>query len=197
MKKKIAVTGGIGSGKSTLLQFIREAGYPVFSCDELYKEILQTPAYVEKIAARFPQCVTEGEIDKRKLAATVFQNETERLALNAIAHPLVMQALDEKMEQQTEPLVFAEVPLLFEGGYQELFDKVIVLLREERARISSVVHRDNLLKKEVEDRISSQLDYNSKRAQELFQADSVIVLYNDQTEKELKNKINALLLDWK
>ena len=49
MQKKIAITGGIGSGKSIALDFIRGLGYPVYSCDEIYKEVLLSKKYIEKI----------------------------------------------------------------------------------------------------------------------------------------------------
>ncbi len=194
MKRKIAITGGIGSGKSTLCRQIREMGYPVFSCDELYKNILQSPDYVEEVAARFPACITEGKIDKTRLAATVFKNETERKALNAIAHPLVMSALSKNMDECTSDLVFAEVPLLFEGGFQSQFDNVIVLLRERANRISSVVRRDGLLPQEVEDRIFAQFDYYSKEAQEIFKQCNAVVIDNSQSEEVLKRKIKEVLL---
>ncbi len=193
MKRKIAITGGIGSGKSTVLQRIAQAGYPVFSCDELYKALLHSPAYIKKIAERFPACVIDGKIDTARLAAVVFKEKGEREALNKIAHPLVMQALFERMESCAGALVFAEVPLLFEGGYQNQFDNVIVVLREKMDRISSVVRRDGLLPQEVADRMSAQLDYTSKEAEKLFLDSKILLLENNQTEKDFYKKIDELL----
>ncbi len=195
MGKKIAITGGIGSGKSTVSRRIKEAGYPVFSCDELYKNILRNPTYVQKVAARFPTCVTNGEIDRAKLASVIFKNERERAALNSIAHPLVMQALFSRMEESESRLVFAEVPLLFEGNFQSQFDKVIVVLREKERRIASVVRRDGLLPAEVEDRILAQFDYQSKEAEKIFKEGEVILIENNQTEEELNKKIDKILCE--
>ena len=45
----VAITGGIGSGKSLVLQFLREMKFPVFSCDELYKQVIVSKEYIEKI----------------------------------------------------------------------------------------------------------------------------------------------------
>ncbi len=194
MKRKIAITGGIGSGKSTVSRRIQQAGYPVFSCDELYKNILHNPTYIEKIKERFPSCIIDGEIDKRKLASIVFKNKEQRAALNSIAHPLVMQALFQRMEECTSHLVFAEVPLLFECNYQTQFDEVIVVLREKTERIASVVRRDGLLPAEVGDRISSQFDYHAQEAKNVFDACGAILIDNNQTEEELKQKIDRLLV---
>ncbi len=196
MKQKIAITGGIGSGKSTALQCLKELGYPVFSCDEVYKEVIVSPVYVEKIATRFPTCVQEGKIDRAILAALVFKKKEERLALNAIAHPLIMQALHKKMDEVDAELVFAEVPLLFEGNYQNQFDKIIVVLRERGARISAVVQRDVLSTQAVESRMSAQFDYASHYAQELFKTCNAILIYNNTTKEELKEKIKNSIASW-
>ncbi len=193
MKLKIAVTGGIGSGKSAVLKYISQAGYPTFSCDELYKEILSSPGYIKKIAERFPICITNGQIDKSKLATIVFKDKKERDALNAIAHPMVMKALYERMEECDNVLVFAEVPLLFEGEFQSQFDRVIVVLRNKAERISSLMLRDGLLLQEVEDRILAQFDYDGKSAQKVFEECNAIIVYNNQSEEDLKKQIQRIL----
>ena len=38
-QSKIAVTGGLGSGKSAVCQILKDLGYPVFSCDEINREL--------------------------------------------------------------------------------------------------------------------------------------------------------------
>ena len=48
MGKKIAITGGIGSGKSYVAKYIKRLGYPVFSCDDIYKEITNSATYLKK-----------------------------------------------------------------------------------------------------------------------------------------------------
>ena len=47
--KKIAITGGIGSGKSTVSKILKDFGFQVFSCDEIYKNIAKSPEYIKKI----------------------------------------------------------------------------------------------------------------------------------------------------
>ena len=67
MQKKVAITGGIGSGKSTVSEIIKKSGYPVFSCDEIYGELLSDTAYIETLRTRFPSAVRNGKIDKKQL----------------------------------------------------------------------------------------------------------------------------------
>ena len=63
--KKVAITGGIGSGKSTALRILKDMGYPVYSCDEIYKEILTRADYVVEVGRIFPNTVENGKINKR------------------------------------------------------------------------------------------------------------------------------------
>ena len=91
MKKKIAITGGIGSGKSEAIKIIKELGFPVFSCDEIYKEIIFSKEYVQRIEENFPTCVKNGIIDRKELSAIVFANREKRDLLNSLSHPLIME----------------------------------------------------------------------------------------------------------
>ena len=84
-KMKIAICGGIGSGKSTVASVLRELGYPVFSCDEIYTEIINSAQYIEKIALTFEGVVIDGKIDRSKLAEQVFADNEKLQKLNAIS----------------------------------------------------------------------------------------------------------------
>ena len=84
-KIKIAVTGGIGSGKSLALRYISQMGYPVFSCDEIYKEVIQSPAYIKQIALLFPNVIANGKIARDRLAKLIFEDSENREKINNIA----------------------------------------------------------------------------------------------------------------
>ena len=90
---KIAITGGIGSGKSVVVTLLKESGYAVFSCDEIYKEIILSRKYVQKIEELFPEAVVNGQIDRKKLGEIVFADEEKRKHLNTLSHPIIMQSL--------------------------------------------------------------------------------------------------------
>ncbi len=163
MIQKIAITGGIGSGKSCVLEEIKKHGYEGSSCDEIYKEVIHQKEYVEKIKGVFPSAVKKGEdgeeIDRKELSRIVFQDEGALKQLNEIAHPLIMSALEKKMNAAQGEYVFAEVPLLFEGNYQDIFDRVIVVLRDKKLRVEAIVRRDGVETREAELRIERQFDY--------------------------------------
>lgn len=153
--KKIAVTGGIGSGKSYVCALLREMGYPVFSCDEINRRLWRDQSYRAELAARFPDCVQGGEIGRELLAKKVFSDRTALEKLNAFSHPRIMRALIAEMNR-ADGVSFAEVPLLFEGGYEPLFDGVIAVRRPAEARIWAVMERDGLSRAQVQARMRKQ-----------------------------------------
>ena len=183
---KIAVTGGIGSGKSSVTKIIREKGFPVFSCDEINKQLLTKKDYINRIEKIFPEAVEGEKIINSRLAEIVFSDETALKKLNSVSHPLIMNELNRQMNSR-KGLVFAEVPLLFEGGYEDLFHKIIVVCREKEQRILSVMQRDHSDREAVLSRISRQYDYSQPIP------GSVIFLNNDSTISELENKVVDLL----
>lgn len=198
MKKlKIAVTGGIGSGKSKALQILSEKGYPTFSCDEIYKSIINTKEYVMLVEKHFPTCVTSGKIDKTKLAQVIFEDPQKRSTLNEIAHPLILKSLFDQMLNANSQITFAEVPLLFEEGLEGRFDGVIVIKREISERIKAIQLRDNISKEAAEKRIFSQFDYYTKDAIQRFQKCNAIVIENNDNililEKQVDNALNSIM----
>ncbi len=153
--KRVAVTGGIGSGKSSLLAIFREMGYTVVSCDEVSARLWEDGAYRKELAQLFPDCVLNGQLNKSVLSALVFADDLAREKLNAFSHPYILRRVLENMK---EGLCFAEVPLLFEGGYEGLFDAVIAVRRKRETRIAAVRTRSGLSREEVEQRMRCQFD---------------------------------------
>ena len=183
----VAVTGGIGSGKSTVIGMIRKMGYPVFSADEISRTIYADPRIQEKIKRHFPECISEMGIDRAKLSGIVFSDKGRLEMLNSITHPAIMENLFLEMEKSTSVLVFAEVPLLFEEGYERRFDQVIVVLRDRESRIASVQARDGLSKEEVVARIKNQFDYEKNKII------AHTLIYNDGDLNALYQKVERAI----
>lgn len=159
---KIAITGGIGSGKSAVAAVIRRSGYKVVSADEAYRRISGRADYLSAVKKLFPDAV-KGEspaLDRAVLAAEVFADGKKRAALNELAHPLIMKEMFE--EAKGERVAFFEVPLLFEGGYEDRFDKVIVVMRDEAKRAESVCVRSGMSMEQAKARMRAQVDYGAK-----------------------------------
>lgn len=185
---KIAVTGGIGSGKTTVCNLIKSKGYPVFSCDDVYAELLNCGKLTNRIVEEFGEAVlSNGKIDRRKLSACVFGDEFKLKKLNEITHSEIFKEIFSQSEKYNG-LVFFEVPLLFEGGYQNLFDEVIVVLRALNDRISSVKLRDNLSVDEIKKRIDNQFDYDNCDFAQYY------AIHNQGKIDNMRDSISELLL---
>ena len=193
-KKKIAITGGIGSGKSEVSKIIKSLGYEVFSCDEINAELLKKRKVLKQLKVLFPTTVKgffRPKLDKRALSSVVFSDKSALEDLNGLLHPLIMETLLSKMEKAKAKAVFSEVPLLFEEGYHDLFDSVIVVKRDKEERIKSVIKRSNLTKEEVIRRINNQIDYDKLD----FKGLNIIVNDKDiDTLKENTKKTLDLIL---
>ena len=192
-KVKIAITGGIGSGKSTVARYFKEKGFPVFSCDEIYKEIYKTSEYQLVLAETFPDCIKNGKIDKQLLSQMVFSTPEALQTLNKLAHTRIMSTLYQRMSDAETQVVFAEVPLLFEGGYENAFDQVIVVLRDEAQRIKAVSLRDNITKEAVKSRMKSQFDYNNFENIQTLKKRGYIFVKNDFDEVCLRERLEEFL----
>ena len=183
---KIAITGGLGSGKSEFCGILREMGYPVFSCDEINRELWKDPSFLSELAGLFPDCLSDGLPDKTKLSRKVFSDERARARLNAFSQPRIMQELISRMNG-FRTAVFAEVPLLFEGGYEKLFDAVIALRRDKETRISAVNKRDGLTRTDALARIQRQFDPDR------LEEKQCLIVENNGDRTALKRKAEMIL----
>ena len=157
---KVGLTGGIGSGKTTVAKIFEMLGIPVFDADSNAKQLMNTNALIKKelIAAFGKSIFNDDGLDRKKLAAIVFNDEQKLKQLNSIVHPETIKASEEWVKQQQSKYVIKEAALLFESGSNKELDLVIGVIAPKEIRIERVIARDSTSKKEVELRISKQND---------------------------------------
>ena len=137
----VAITGGIGAGKSEALRAFARHGAATVSSDEIVHHLLRRPDVRDAVVARMGNGIVspDGEIDRGALATVVF-NDREALGwLEELLHPLVSAEYLQWREQLAElpdaPRVcVTEVPLLYETGGDERFDKVVVITAPSKLR---------------------------------------------------------------
>ena len=145
----VAITGGIGAGKSEALYAFRKAGAATVSSDEIVHHLLRSDPDVKRAIVReLGEGVLgeDGEIDRRRVAGVVFADRAKLDFLEQLLHPLVSReylAWREQLAGLPNPpeVCVTEVPLLYETGGDERFDKVVVItapakLREQRRRVA-------------------------------------------------------------
>ena len=179
---KVAVTGGIGAGKSEFMRAVKELGIRTYSADEINAELLRDKRYIEKLSAAFPLAVKDGKVDKAALREEVFSDGKKRKTLNALAHPEIRR----KIEEITGDAV-VEVPLLFESGMTDLFDRVIVVTAGEDVRINRIVSTRNISKDLAKNIIKNQATDDER----IKRADYVAI--NDDTRKDLYEQAKNII----
>lgn len=133
MLKKIAVTGGIASGKTTVCQMFKEMGAAVFFADEIVHELFSNRKLIEKIMSEFGEKILQnGQIDRNALGDLVFKDPQKLKRLEAILHPMVLDRIEEEYVKAKGLFFVAEIPLLYEIGFEERFDIVVAVIADEK-----------------------------------------------------------------
>ncbi len=192
---KIAITGGIGSGKSVAVKILKESGYKCFSADKIYNDLLKNEEFVISLSEYMgvPPIMTNGktEFNKNAVSDLVFTDKNALKRLNEYTHPVVMKILADKISRaESEKIVFAEVPILFEEGYDKLFDYVFVIKRKFDVRLINTMSRDGKSEEEVRKVVKSQFDY-----EKILQSDNVFIVDNNGSLDDLKEKLFTIIND--
>jgi dephospho-CoA kinase len=170
-KKKrllIGITGGIGAGKSALGTVYRELGYPVFSADEIAREVvLPGSAALSEIRAAFGDSVIlpDGTLDRAQLRARIAADSNFRYQLEAITHPRIQErslALAQQAFEGGAEIVFYEAPLLFEAKSNHGMDKVICVHAPDSVRLARAVQRDGGSREQAEKLLKAQMPQEKK-----------------------------------
>jgi dephospho-CoA kinase len=158
MSSLIAITGGIGAGKSVVSALLRRMGYRVYDCDSRAKALMAGDGEIQRrLTLEFgPEIVTDGVVDRRRLASIVFADRQRLLKLNAIVHKAVGDDLRRWATDEPEPPLFVETAILYQSGLDRVVDGVWEVTAPDRLRVARVVARSGLTPDEVRARIDSQ-----------------------------------------
>lgn len=176
----VGITGSIGSGKSVVSHIFETMGVPVYYSDNEAKKLYDDIAFQEKLRATFGENIFDekGVPDKKAIACLVFNDVSALQQLNALIHPSVKTHFIEWAQKQElkHPYVIQESALLFEAGFDSLFDKIITVYANRETLISRIQKRDNLSEEQILARMRNQLSPEEKKKR----ADFVII--NDETQ---------------
>lgn len=174
----VGLTGGIGSGKTTVCEVLRVLGIPIFDADGAGKRLLaEDPMLRAAVTERFGAAIyADGVLDRKALAAIVFNDAAALADLNALVHPAVRRAFRAWATGQQAPYVVMESALLADTGGHAGFDRVIVVSAPERLRIARVMQRDGVGEEAVKVRLRNQVSEEER----LLIAHHVVV--NDDTQ---------------
>ena len=171
---KIGLTGSIACGKSAVSQYLRELGYFVADADAISRSLTAPGGQaLPLLREAFGDGIFDGDmLNRRRLGGIVFGDADKRAQLNAILHPLIIRTFQTELNEHDAPdtLVFGDVPLLYECGMAQMFDRIFVVSASRETQIARLLARDGLSRKDAERRIDAQMPL----AQKCALADAVI-----------------------
>jgi dephospho-CoA kinase len=166
---RVGLTGGLASGKTFVGRALAEMGCFLIQADQLGHQVMAKDAEAYRpILAEFGETILDenSSIDRRKLAALVFNNPDLLHKLNAIVHPAVRvrgKLLAEAFAQR-EPhgICVYEAAILVETGSFREYDRLIVASCSEQQQVERAVLRDHLTRDEVLSRLRRQMPLEEK-----------------------------------
>jgi dephospho-CoA kinase len=186
----VALTGGIGAGKSTALAALERVGAAVLSTDAVVHQLYESAEVRDAVVARFgAEVAPGGVVDRGELAARAFAVDGDLGWLEGLLWPLVRERVDTWRKQQmavrpAPRAIVVEVPLLFEGGGEEMYDATIAVIADEPVREARAQARGH---RALAERDARQLSQQEKAARSSY------VVVNDGNVQELEHKLSSIL----
>jgi len=187
----IGLTGSIGMGKTETARMFARLGVPVYDADAAVHALYEPGgAAVAEIARQFPDCVTEGRVDRRRLGARVTANAREFEALEKLVHPLVardQQRFLAETERHGAEMVVLDIPLLLESGGEKRVDAVVVVSAPADVQRARVLARAGMTADKLDSILAKQMPDAEKRAKAHF------VIETDKGLEHAFNEVKAVI----
>jgi dephospho-CoA kinase len=199
----IGITGGISTGKSTFCDCLREIvpAAKFFDADLAAHLLAELPEVKQEILGQFGSVVfsPDGDLNRTKLRAIVFEDAAKRRALEQILHPRIRrQWMAEAKKHRNSPVFFfADIPLLYETSGETLCERVVVVACSRNVQLDRLAKCKSLKDSEAEQMINSQmpLEEKIKRADHVVwnngdcatlmeQAKELVALWQEQSWKK-------------
>lgn len=183
----VGLTGNFGMGKSTVLRLFKTLGAYTIDADELVRDIFKKPDPINRIAALMgKEVITKKHVlNKNRLASIIFNDPEKRKTLEGIIHPEVLKAAmnikSTILLRDPHAIILFEVPLLFEAGYEKIFDRVIVVYCNKKTAITRLI-RKGFSKEEAIKRMQAQMPISRKKAKADFLIDNNLSMSNTKLQ---------------
>jgi dephospho-CoA kinase len=187
---RVGLTGGIASGKSAAAHRFGELGVPIIDADVSSRRVVaRGSSGLAQIVERFGAGVLSpsGELDRGALRNLIFNDPTQRRALEAILHPLIRKDMDDQASAVRYPYMVLVIPLLVESADpRKRVDRILVVDATEETQIERLKNRDGGSEQQARSILAAQVS----RAARLAAADDV--LPNTGSIEELRTRVDEL-----
>ncbi|WP_107995979.1 dephospho-CoA kinase [Trichococcus paludicola] len=189
----LGLTGSIATGKSTVAKLFLSAGIPVVDADLGARAVVLPGAPgLADIIEHFGEAylLPDGTLDRKRLGALIFSDREKRKELDALLKERIndwIQAEKERYISEGHNLIVLDIPLLYEGGYEDSCDAVMVVYVPEALQFQRLMSRNHLDAEEAARRMQSQLSIEKKKELADF------VIDNSGTIEETEKQVNEWL----
>ena len=157
----LGITGSSGAGKSTVCEILeRKYSSQTINADKIAKQLSkQGTNYLQEIIQNFGDDILleDGELNRRKLANIIYSNPEKRDELNNITFKYIKNEIKEQIAKSNNNIIAIDAPLLLEANLQEICDKTIAVISEDRnLQIKRIIKRDNIDKEHAIARLNAQ-----------------------------------------
>jgi dephospho-CoA kinase len=167
---RVGLTGSIAVGKSFVASVLQESGCHVLDADQTAREVVSvgTPG-LRAIVEAFGDGVLkeDGTLDRARLGARVFADESQRQRLNSILHPFIVAAQDQELRrwEALDPrgIGVIDAALMIESGGYKRFDKLIVVHCNPAVQLERLMARNGLTREDAASRIAAQMPQEEKK----------------------------------
>ncbi|MDD2575316.1 MAG: dephospho-CoA kinase [Acholeplasmataceae bacterium] len=188
---KVGITGSIGSGKTLATNFFKELGYKVLDADQMNQDLLKNEAVVKEINRSLFNKDSKI-LDKTLIKEVIFKDKTKKETLENILHPIIYKMMEEALKTlEQEEIVFIDVPLLFEAGFDKLTDYNLVIFTSEEQQVKRLIKRDKIDKNTAYLRIKGHWDIKEKMNK------SDYVINNDESVEFTYQQLSNWLSNFK
>jgi dephospho-CoA kinase len=171
----VALTGNYGMGKSTVLSMFRDFGAVTVDADRIVESLLIEKKVLAKIKELLGNNVFDrgGSLNKKKVADIIFKSAPLRRSLEDILHPLVFKRIKGFADRVNvkDKIVIVAAPLIYERGYDNKFDRTIVVHSKKDVALDRLKRR-GVSKKDALLRLKVQLPVKEKMKRADFLIDN-------------------------
>jgi dephospho-CoA kinase len=167
---RVGLTGSIGVGKTFVASVFIELGCHVLDADQTAREVVMpgTPGLKALVEAFGDDILaTDGTLDRKRLGALIFADQSKRQRLNHILHPFIIARQDEILNgweaEDPNGIGIVDAALMIESGGYKRFDKLIVVHCRPEVQLERLMLRDKLSREEALRRINSQMPQEEKQ----------------------------------
>jgi len=195
--KIIGITGNSGSGKSSVSEIIAKKcdDSIIIDADKIAKSMAAiNTKYYNAIKKEFGKDILKAnlEIDRKKLANIIFNNDEKRDVLNRITFKYVVSNIKQKINlNKNKEVIILDIPLLFESGLDEICDITLGIIADKNVKIERICKRDKININQAENRINKQLE------DKILEKNCNYIIENNGSLKELNEKLQNFIIHLK